>query len=204
VTLPPGWRRLELAADAAIGETPPGADPLGIRSALDWIEPIVDLEPARLRREILRRSPRQIDAWKAWQLAAEDLLPAELLCVPVEAGTEDARAVLAVAARPPFLRLTRHLPASSAPRRLAIVAGRLPAGGEAPILEVRVDGRTAARFEAPPWSRAAPPELSVALPPADREVVVEITQEAAGSGSGVHWRAIRIESAGAAEPPGAR
>jgi hypothetical protein len=47
-----GQARLLLVADADARERPRGADPFDIRDIFNWLEPIVELAPAELRREI--------------------------------------------------------------------------------------------------------------------------------------------------------
>jgi hypothetical protein len=54
-----GGARLVLIADADAGKRPQGADPFDIRDIFNWLEPLVELAPAELRREI---EPHQFGA----------------------------------------------------------------------------------------------------------------------------------------------
>ena len=47
-----GEQPLRLIADAAITDRPRGADPLDIRDRFNWLEPLIELDPEELRREI--------------------------------------------------------------------------------------------------------------------------------------------------------
>ena len=48
-------RKLVLLADPLLKEHPPGTDPLEIGDVLDWLEPLVTLDPQRLREEVVQR-----------------------------------------------------------------------------------------------------------------------------------------------------
>ncbi len=48
-------RRLLLHVSMAHADRPPGADPLNLRDLSDWLEPVVELDRERLRREIRER-----------------------------------------------------------------------------------------------------------------------------------------------------
>ncbi len=50
-----GQHRLVLVADGAVTDHPAGADPLDIRDTLDWLEPMILLDPAGLKAEVDRR-----------------------------------------------------------------------------------------------------------------------------------------------------
>lgn len=47
-----GRARLLLIAEADARERPQGADPFDIRDIFNWLEPVVELDPARLRRDV--------------------------------------------------------------------------------------------------------------------------------------------------------
>jgi hypothetical protein len=50
-----GHKQIVLVADAAHEGRPEGADPLDVRDALDWLEPVIELEFKVLRKEVARR-----------------------------------------------------------------------------------------------------------------------------------------------------
>ena len=67
-------RRLILVADMVAGDDrPSGADPLDIRDAVDWIEPLVTLDREQLQHEVDQHGPTWIDAWAGWKLAEGEL-----------------------------------------------------------------------------------------------------------------------------------
>ncbi len=52
-------RRLILVADAAHKGRPPGADPLNIRDFVDWIEPVIQVDPAQLMNRVAEHREQQ-------------------------------------------------------------------------------------------------------------------------------------------------
>lgn len=58
--------RLLLIADADARERPRGADPFDIRDLFNWLEPIVELDPAELRRELERHYPTAHPLLAGW------------------------------------------------------------------------------------------------------------------------------------------
>jgi len=61
-----GPKRLVLQADTAHRDRPPGSDPLNIRDKLNWLDPVIGLDPAALQDAVRREALEQLHAWKEW------------------------------------------------------------------------------------------------------------------------------------------
>jgi len=69
ISLPPATdfpRRLILQADPAARDYPPNAAPLNIRDKLDWLDPLMALEPGGVRSEVGKLVAAQITASRRW------------------------------------------------------------------------------------------------------------------------------------------
>jgi len=66
-----GQDTLILMADAFHRGRPKGADPLDIRDTVDWLEPLLRLDPATLRTELNGRIPDLVPAWHGWTMTVE-------------------------------------------------------------------------------------------------------------------------------------
>ena len=176
-----GPKTLVLVADAAEREGPPGADPLDIRDVLDWIEPMLLLDPERLKADVQQRNeaPLAADGWTVklagggaprWQTRFEDVDPAQ---------AELLRGI-ATDGRPLTLARQQEIPATADG---LLVSVRQASGGSRGRLEFRVDGRALARCDVPFRARGLP--LFVSLKPySGRKVHLEIAYQP-GSGDGL-------------------
>ena len=63
-----GEKKLTLVSDAAHRGRPAGADPLDIRDFVDWLEPVLELDPAKLKSEIASRAFAAVPAWEGWSV----------------------------------------------------------------------------------------------------------------------------------------
>ncbi len=54
-----GSSRLILDADSVADDHPAGTDPLGIRDLVNWIEPLLELDPNQVQVEVLRRARKR-------------------------------------------------------------------------------------------------------------------------------------------------
>ena len=69
VELATGRQRLVLQIDAAHDGRPAGADPLDIRDMADWLDPLMEIEPLVLRRQLNEHLLGQLAAWTGWTLS---------------------------------------------------------------------------------------------------------------------------------------
>jgi hypothetical protein len=70
-TSPKSVARLLLVADAAEDDRPEGADPLDIRDAVDWLEPMLELDEALLQAEIHKRASEAMPGVQGWSIAGK-------------------------------------------------------------------------------------------------------------------------------------
>ncbi len=141
-----GQKSLVLAADADAGNHPPGADPLDIRDTLDWLEPLLLLDPAKLKDEVSKRSARLLPAWDGWDVRVEGGGRPRLQVEWEENNNrEEGHFTVAAAtgARPLVLSLQRPLAEND--DVLTIFVRLASRTGKAGHLAVRADGRTIAK-----------------------------------------------------------
>ena len=66
-----GQKSLILAADPVEQGAPPGADPLDVRDMLDWVEPVLLLDAARLKSDVQKMLRSTVTAWSGWTVAVD-------------------------------------------------------------------------------------------------------------------------------------
>jgi hypothetical protein len=156
-----GQKTLVLAADAAVDDRPPGADPLDIRDMLDWLEPMLLLDPGKLQAELDKRRGCLMPAWEGWTASVEGGQPPRPRIRWDESNPADRRFVIAVSSGRQPLVLTLQRPLSQRDGSLEVqvcgVVRNLPPAR----LEVRVGGRPIARTDVP--ARIDPPRFSLPL-----------------------------------------
>ena len=184
--------RLILQVEPAWREGPPGTDPLDIRDILDWLEPVVELNPGAVQTEILRCGPRLIPAWQNWHVMAGDA-PAARLVTRWDEETRPGQAyrLLVSAANGPT-RLTGKLLPRPYKDLLLLYVSR-PQETPPSKLEVRVDGRSAGQFEIPIRYGDEAPPIAVSLAEHHgRSVAVELIQQPQDVRALVEWGAISL------------
>lgn len=186
--------RLVLRVDAAHKQRPKGADPLDVRDHFDWLEPLVELDPEKLRAEIARRAPALVHAWQDWTLRHDALRGPLLVNHWDEERPQQERAYgLLVRARGVPLRLSRQLFVTAGKDRLLVAVSR-PERSTPSRIEVRVDGVKAEEFEVP-VRRSGPGAAARLVPLSDhhgKEVAVEIVQDSPDDRALVEWEAIGL------------
>jgi hypothetical protein len=184
--------RLLLQVDPAHAGRPPGADPLDIRDALDWLEPMVVLDPEKVPKEVLNRSPKRIAAWQGWKAVMGDAEAVRLVTCWDETDPTDVgyRLLTAVGQEP--LRLSGKLLARPYRDQLLLFVSRPPQATPSK-LEVRVDGLPAAQFDIP--ARGSPQYIPLVVSLAayhHREVAVDLIQQSQDDRAWVEWGAIGL------------
>jgi len=172
-----GQKSLVLVADAAGDDRPPGADPLDIRDMLDWLEPMLLLDPAKVKAEIDKRRGNLLPAWEGWAASLEGGQSPQAEIQWDESNPADKRFVVTVSTgrRPLLLSLQR--PVSQRDGLLEVqlrgiacdLAPARPGVPSPPVardlapgrLEVRINGRPIARIEVPVGIN--PPRFSLPL-----------------------------------------
>ena len=196
--------RLVLVADSGDEGRPRGADPLDIGDMLDWLEPTLDLDPARLREEIQKRLPALIPAWHGWTVQVEGNGPLGVTSRVDDLERKGLAYFLGVDTGGRSLAISCRRAIGPKDNWL-VVRVRAVAEGAAPgKIEVRIDGRPIARFSVPAVGSAVPAlvplktfqgrtvQLALHYAPADRREQLEWhTLALAESPTRVHWTPLR-------------
>jgi hypothetical protein len=190
--LPPGHAaRLLLRAEMAPDNRPARADPLDIRAILDWLEPQLEFEPARLQAEVQRRAPRLVPAWNDWTVRAAPAAGPFLANVwddsPARAGYR-----LDAVAGAAGLSISRRLQISPQKDRLLVVVTR-PEQASPSRVALRVEGQPVREFEVP--VRRWGPGRSTIVPLAEyqgRQITVEWIQTGQDAQSLVEWEKLEL------------
>ncbi|MDP6634923.1 MAG: PDZ domain-containing protein [Phycisphaerae bacterium] len=184
-------RRLILVADAAHADRPADADPLDIRDMLDWIDPIVKLDPRQLRAAVVRSVLDSVPAWRGWDvsLSGEKFVP--LSSQWDASNPARARFVHALDLGGRRLTLTARRRIGPKQRWLKIRARQVGPPTNPGRIEVRLDGRLAAYL---PVCRAG--YDSPYLVPLDaykgKEVTLQIVCRPGGDAELIDWLALAI------------
>jgi hypothetical protein len=184
-----GKRSLVLVADACEHDAPPDADPLDIRDFVDWAEPTLLLDLARLKAGVQGVLGSTVRAWKGWSVAVDGGGPIE----------GRYRVDSLHGAGLVFLRgisTGKRSVSFSAEREITeadgwlIVRVQWLSGRKLPSrFEVRVDGRAVARHEVPPHLLGA----SFCVPLQryeDKKVKLEMIYQPGDEGEFVDWQAL--------------
>ncbi|MGE3777993.1 MAG: hypothetical protein AB7F89_12460, partial [Pirellulaceae bacterium] len=114
-----------LQVDPVELDLPPGADPGDVRDHANWIEPIIELDEARLQSELADRVRRRAAAWQGWDFADDPPPPQWQWSTHFAAFPGTAGAFLtAVRCVDHDLTWRRTLPGAPVPRWLVIDAVR--------------------------------------------------------------------------------
>jgi hypothetical protein len=142
-------KKLVLVADAAERDAPAGADPLDIRDMLDWIEPVLQLDVARLKAAVQEALPATVPCWRAWTRTVEGgaTWSGQVRLDPADGNSCRASRGLSIGRGTLGFSLEREL--SEADAWLVVRLKSAPTGATVGRFEVRVDGKPFARFDAP-------------------------------------------------------
>ncbi len=188
--------RLTLVADAAYRDRPAGADPLDIRDVVDWLEPLVELDPDALRHEVARRMPDLIAAWNVWDVVEADAGPAQVVNAWDDTDQRNLKYQPLVRPRQKLLSLERTAEITPDAKALLLCVNRLANQASPAKLMVEADGKLLGTFEVPERRSAAEPDpIYVPLDEfIGREVALRVTQSPLGPQSLIDWRAAALVS----------
>ena len=199
-----GPRHLILQADPAYGDSPAGADPLNIRDELDWLDPWLELDTAKLQDQVRRQVGPLIAASQGWTLA----LPRRGVYTWTthfddmeKPGPGRFLTMLRAEGQP--LRLSREMTIGATDKWLAVYVGL--AGGKSPpqdAVALRVGGRKIQPRKVPIRQRWQNRPAALVFPIEEyqgKKITLELTQPAGGEP--LHWEAV---STSAVPPPAYR
>lgn len=181
-----GTSLLVLSADDAHTGRPPGADPFDIRDTLDWLDPVVLLDPARLAETVRSRIPATIPAWDGWAVVVP---PGASLAVRDTVGPWGCTRLVAPTAGELVLR--RSLAVDERSQFILVGVSRAP-GTSPSRIEIRVDGRALAATDVPERPADSPPApFRVPLTAFQgRTVNLEVAHLPADAGGMVDWHCL--------------
>lgn len=186
--------QLVLEIDPANDKRPPGADPFNIRDCADWLEPVLELNPDRLKEEIRRSLPRQVPAWEGWTavLGPNATWPSLLREFP---GRPAAFSRGVSTGKEPLV-LSRRWQLAPRDRWLLLSVGQDRAQQGRPRVQVLLDGELAFEQEIPfsdKWRNEVAPlvvALQDYLSAGPRQVEAEIRQDPGDQETPVCWQGI--------------
>ena len=183
---------LLLTVDEAHEGRPDGADPLDVRDTFDWLEPIVELDSAKLSEELFRHAPGRMPAWQGWKATTDDRQGARLVNYWDRIDYRRPICRLLVATDGP-VRLSRSLEPRLENCRLILGVSR-PSGTTTSQIEVSIDGQPISQFEVPVRHSHAYPD-PMAVPLTDyigKRIDVEVIQRSDDKQALVQWRALTL------------
>jgi hypothetical protein len=202
-----GEKTLILVAEAPTDDRPADADPLNIRSFVDWLEPAVELDIDQLRAEVQKVLPDSIPALQSWTVSAAG---GQLRVVDRWENRDLAapRFRRDTVVQQGSLRLARQVEVGPNQNFLCLSVCR-EADQPGGWVEVRVDGRARGDLTVPAWERTTtgvwldPPASFVPLGKyRGKTVTIEVEYHPAappvsppprgGDTGGVEWRSLDL------------
>ncbi len=196
-----GQKQVVMQIDPAHDGRPAGAEPLDIRDAANWLDPVLELDPAEVQRQLDQRLGQRLFGWQG-------------ASVRLESGASDAKLDVSYLRNedlplPGYFRTFLGHPASNLvvektftlkpnDRWLILSAFRQPAGPQPPKLEVRIGNEPVAEYEPPPakgdLNDVRP--LAISLAPYQRAdggtIRVSVRQKFATQAVPLYWRTFQV------------
>ena len=197
-----GQKRLVLAVDPVATGRPAGADPFNVRDHVNWCDPVLELDPVEVQKQLDSRLGRRFLAWRKWKASYLGAATA------AEAGLEISwhrnerlpqpgtfHPAVQVKTRP--LLLSRRITVGPDDHWLLIAATRPLNRGQEPKLEIRIGGEAVGELVVPERQQDADENRPLAIsltgyqrtPP--RAIDVEIRQLAFPESAPVEYRTIQ-------------
>ncbi|EAQ82291.1 PDZ domain-containing protein [Blastopirellula marina] len=187
-------KQLHMEVDPAHEKRPDGADPFDIRDLTNWLEPQFQLDRDLLEKEVRLRAIQQITAWDGWAVAPQPEGEIRIVNLRRDVDREPIEwRLAALAINKPF-ELRRTLELSADDRWLTITTDRWGKFGDAPRLEVLLDGASAFTGELPESQRHESGQTPryVALGGRSGPVEVVIRQFPCDARMPIDWREIAV------------
>ncbi|MEX2027659.1 MAG: NPCBM/NEW2 domain-containing protein, partial [Pirellulaceae bacterium] len=195
-----GQKQVVLQIDPAHDGRPAGADPLDIRDAANWLDPLLELDPAEVQRQLDQRLDQRLAAWGGASVRLEpaasdpglqvDYLRHENRPLP---GTFDS--FVGHPTRGIVLEKTFTL--KPADQWLVLSAFRRKEGAP-PKLEVRIGDEPVAEYEPPPAPNDPSDVRPLAIPLAAYQraggatIRVSVRQNAIPNAAPLSWRTFQV------------
>ena len=187
-----GEKKLVLVSDAAHRDRPAGADPLDIRDFVDWLEPILELDPEKLRSELAQRAATVVPAWEGWSVRRQSGEPVFASRWDPSDPRNRRHVVEIVASGEPLTISSRQR--ITADHDYLLIAARQTKNGPTVRLSVRIAETPAGEFDVlAPNDRSVSPPIFVSVANfRGREVPIELNLTSRGDTSRVRFGALRL------------
>ncbi|MEK6239020.1 MAG: hypothetical protein N2C14_30260, partial [Planctomycetales bacterium] len=165
-----------------------------IRDALDWLEPRLQLDLAKLSAEVRRRAVKLIPAWKDWTFDRVAGGPVVLESRWDESQSEQPSYRLTARPRERFLVLTRKMKINRDSRWLVMAVSRPEQDADPAPLQLDVNGQRHGVYDPPVRGKGKVPEpLLISLKQyVNQYVNLRLIQLPAGPRAVLDWRAARF------------
>jgi hypothetical protein len=191
-------RSIVLQIDPVLEGKPAGADPLDIRDHANWCDPVLELDPAAVERELTQRLAQRLALDRGWtaEPLAGTLAEAGLEITSHRHESVPGWFAPAVQVKEQPLVLRRELTIDPRDRWLIVAAVRPKHRRDETRIEVRIGGEPVGAFVVPQGQDNPhddrPLAISLAGPVRDKPLLaqVEIRQLPDSRNSAVHYRAI--------------
>lgn len=188
-----GQKSLILIADVP-AERPPEADPLNIRSFVDWLEPTLELDREKLRTAVQRLVPDTVAAWQGWTAAGPYVVTHRVDSRDPAQPRFRADAVV----KGGSLVLSRKVEIGPNQNFLCLALSQEP-GPSAGWVEVRIDGKAAGQMNVPPWEQGASVRFLYPTPSfvplkkyRGKTVTIEVEHHPTPENGAVEWRSLDL------------
>ncbi len=178
---------LELVADSAHADRPPGADPFHIRDMVNWSQPRFLLDPARMQASITTHTRQVIRDLTGWDVKEMRGGTTEIANPWWSDNRNKFQPVLVVKNTP--VTLIRTIPAGVQAHQVLLKVWRTDSTVERSRIKVSVDDTLVGTFEIPIRSSTQQP-LPIAVPlnvPKNREVTLTVRHLDETIGGEIHW-----------------
>jgi S1-C subfamily serine protease len=186
-------QRLILQVDPMHEGRPAGADPLDIRDVCNWVDPVLELDLAALRREVANRVIGTVPAWEGWEVSVPADGSLRAANFYEKEGRERGVFLTELAAEKQPFSLRRTMQVEPQHRWLLIGASVRGNYGDKIKLELRVAGEPMAVHSVP--DGGARDSVMIAFPVhrfAGQRVSFELTQLLGDGRLNVWWRALAL------------
>jgi hypothetical protein len=189
-----GHKSLVLVADMAHDGRPTAADPYDVRDLVDWLEPVVSLDPERLRAVVQSRLPQTIAAWQGSRIETRETEPLVVTNAVDPAAAADIAGYRRQVIRPGAeLEIDREWTVTAEQSYLAVGVTR-PPGASASRFEIRIDGQSVAVADVPERKPGVePPPFLLPLERfVGKTIAVEVIHLPTDDKSLVDWHAAEL------------
>ena len=193
-----GPKHLILQADPAHDNRPRGADPLNIRDMLDWLDPQLGLDTAKLRDEVRGQIGGTFAASQAWKLKLDSRgVYTWTSHLHKPEGSALGRFVTMIRAQGQPLALSREMTIAPADNWLAVRASLQSGQGIQPkTITLHVADKEIQPEKIPPrqaWQKQTAPLVFPLAQHRGSKVTLELRQPAGGQP--LHWQTVSISKA---------